>query len=618
MRPARLLPFAFSCALLLAAAPAFAQTTQPGFNLDRFEPSERGSDWFALESLDLRGHGRPAIGVVGDYSYRPLVLYDLNDNERAAIVRHSLLAHVGISLVLWDRLRLAASYPFAITQKGEDAASGSTLYRAPSGAAAGDLRLGADLRLIGTYTGVFTAALGAQVWVPTGDRDNYMSDGKARVQPHLLAAGDIGAFAYAAKIGVNIRPQTDQVGGSPMGSEAMFGASAGVRAAQRRILIGPEIYGSTVVSNSDAFLKKATTPFEVLVGAHFVPAPDLRFNVGVGPGLTRGFGSPELRVVASIEFFPAIKEKAPPPPDRDQDGIIDAEDACPDVAGIRTDDPKTNGCPPPPPDRDKDGIIDAEDACPDVAGIRTDDPKTNGCPPPPPDRDKDGIIDAEDACPDTPGVATQDPKTNGCPPPPPDRDKDGIIDSEDACPDVPGPRDPDPKKNGCPAARVEQGQIVITQQVKFETGKANILPASDAILGSVATVLKDHPEIKLVNVQGHTDNKGTPAFNKGLSQQRAASVVAWLVKNGTDKKRLVPAGFGQDKPIDTNETEEGRQNNRRVEFHIVEPGTGEAGKPAPSGRPTVTPPLPGKPKTAPPPPPAGKGKTAPPPMKGKK
>ena len=93
--------------------------------------------------------------------------------------------------------------------------------------------------------------------------------------------------------------------------------------------------------------------------------------------------------------------------------------------------------PPSPADRDKDGMLDADDACPDVPGVKTNDPKTNGCPPSPPDRDKDGVLDADDACPDVPGVKTDDPRPTAAPPPP-DRDKDGILDNEDACPDVPG------------------------------------------------------------------------------------------------------------------------------------------------------------------------------------
>jgi len=77
--------------LVLLAVPAYAQTTtQSGFALNRFDPSERGSDWFALESLDLRGHNRWAVGVVGDWAYKPLVLYDSAGDERTAARDHLL------------------------------------------------------------------------------------------------------------------------------------------------------------------------------------------------------------------------------------------------------------------------------------------------------------------------------------------------------------------------------------------------------------------------------------------------------------------------------------------------------------------------------------------------
>jgi OOP family OmpA-OmpF porin len=203
-----------------------------------------------------------------------------------------------------------------------------------------------------------------------------------------------------------------------------------------------------------------------------------------------------------------------------------------------------------------------------VKGVKTDDPKTNGCPPPPPDRDGDGIIDSEDACPDVKGVKTQDPKTNGCPPDP-DRDKDGILNEVDACPDEAGKADPDPKRNGCPKAFVQAGQIKILDQVKFATGSAAIVGKdSDDVLNAVVGVLKGHSEIKKIRVEGHTDNVGGAAYNKQLSGARAASVVAWLVKHGIEKDRVSSAGFGMEKPLDDNKTEAGRRNNRRVEFHI--------------------------------------------------
>ncbi len=105
--------------------------------------------------------------------------------------------------------------------------------------------------------------------------------------------------------------------------------------------------------------------------------------------------------------------------------------------------------------------------------------------------------------------------------------------------------------------------------MKFKTNSAEILKESDEILGAVAKILKDHPEITGIRVEGHTDNKGSKAYNKDLSAKRAASVVTWLTTKGKiDKKRLKSAGFGDERPIDTNDTDPGRQNNRRVEFHI--------------------------------------------------
>ena len=314
----------------------------------------------------------------------------------------------------------------------------------------------------------------------------------------------------------------------------------------------------------------------------------------MGPGLTRALGTPAVRGLLSVEWAPPPPKPPEAPKDRDHDQILDPADACPDVPGVPTTDPKTNGCPPPPPDRDQDSILDAADACPDdagpaspdpklngcpdsdqdgivdrddacpkVAGIKTEDPKTNGCP----DRDNDKILDDVDACPDEPGEPNQDPKQNGCPPPK-DRDGDGILNEQDACPDAAGPADPNPKKNGCPAARVEKGQIRILEQVQFAYNSAQILKASDFILNAVSKILTENPELKSVRVEGHTDNKGGDAFNKKLSQKRAEAVVVWLTKHGIDKQRLSAAGFGKERPIDSNDTDEGRANNRRVEFHI--------------------------------------------------
>lgn len=596
---------AANLALVLGfASSTMAQHEGSGFALNRFDPAERGSDWFVLDSLDLRGNKRHAIGDTTEFAYKPLVLYSSDGSETGPLVKVQAFTHLGASLVMWNRVRFGLNFPVLFWQNGEKGAIGTTTYESSNQATIGDIRVGGDVRLWGNYGDAVTGAAGLQVFVPSGDRASYTGDAKVRLVPRVMVAGDAGAFAYAAKLGLNIRPQDEAFANTPMGSEIGFGLAAGMRALDKTLLIGPELYGSTGVTASDAFLKKRTTPLELLVGVHYRLMSELNIGLGLGPGLSRGFGSPLFRAVASIEWHPRFEAPPPPPPpDRDRDGIVDVDDACPDVPGVRTEDRRTDGCPPPPPDRDNDGVIDVHDACPDVRGAATQETATNGCPPPPPDRDNDGVVDADDACPDASGVATQDPKMNGCPPPPPDRDTDGVLDPEDACPDLAGPKDPDPKKNGCPAARVEGGQIKITQQIKFALASAKILPESDPILTAVQQILEQHPEITKVSVEGHTDNQGKAAANLELSKQRAAAVAAWLVKHGIDKKRLVSVGFGQQRPIDSNESEPGRQNNGRVEFDIVPPKevSAPSGSSAPPssqkpGKPAPSPALPARPE----------------------
>ena len=558
-------------ALLTNASTSSAQT-QPGFALDRFDPSERGSEWFAHDTLDLRGHLRPAVGVVGSWAYKPLVVFGPDGTERSAIVRHQMVLHPGVSLVLADRFRFGVDLPIAVLQDGDGGTAFGKTFDPATKASLGDVRLAADARLLGKYGDPFTLAFGVQLFLPTGKRDQYTGDEKVRATPRLQAAGDIGPFVYAARLGVVYRALKEDFANSSLGTELTFGAAAGLRVMEKRLVIGPELFGTTVLVDGRAF-NKAATPLELVFGMHYT-LNDFRIGLGGGPGLTRGFGAPVARGLLSIEWVPGVDEQpipVTPPSDRDGDGVLDADDACIDVKGVHTTDPKTNGCPakeapPAPSDRDKDGVVDDQDVCIDVPGVADPDPKKNGCPP---DKDGDGVYDDKDACIDVPGVPDPDPKKNGCPP---DRDGDTILDPNDACPDTAGPPNVDPKKNGCPAVAIVDNQIKILEQVKFKTNSAEILKESDEILNAVAKLLKDHPEIKSVLVEGHTDNKGTKQLNQDLSKRRAASVVAWLVKKGgIEAKRLKSQGLGQDQPIDTNDTDEGRTNNRRVEFHILDP-----------------------------------------------
>lgn len=207
------------------------------------------------------------------------------------------------------------------------------------------------------------------------------------------------------------------------------------------------------------------------------------------------------------------------------------------------------------------------DACVDVPGVKSDDPKKHGCPELK-DTDGNGILDDKDQCINDPEDKDNFEDEDGCPDP--DNDKDSIPDSKDACPNESGKPDRDPKKNGRPkAVRVIGDEIIILQQVQFDTAKATIRPISNALLDEVAGVLKEHVELVSLEVQGHTDNRGDATMNQQLSQDRAAAVVAALVKRGVEASRLTPVGYGADKPVADNKTDAGRQKNRRVQFVIL-------------------------------------------------
>ncbi|HEY2733788.1 MAG TPA: hypothetical protein VGI70_07370, partial [Polyangiales bacterium] len=158
--------------LMLSAIASSVQAQQRGWSINHLDLSERGSEWFSTDSLDLRGHLRPAIGIVGEWAFRPLVAYDQNDKYVQAIVRNQFVLHPGASLVLWDRLRVALDVPVQAYADGRAVTIGTTDFAAPSDKTSlGDIRLGATLRLFGEYGDPITGAFGVQVALPTGSKD---------------------------------------------------------------------------------------------------------------------------------------------------------------------------------------------------------------------------------------------------------------------------------------------------------------------------------------------------------------------------------------------------------------------------------------------------------------
>ncbi len=246
-------------------------------------------------------------------------------------------------------------------------------------------------------------------------------------------------------------------------------------------------------------------------------------------------------------------------PDSDGDGVADNEDECPKVKGSLSN----KGCPNKNIDTDGDGVIDSADRCPHVAGdvnnngcprkVTTTTPtRTNG------DRDGDGIMDNVDRCPNAAGLSIY----NGCP----DTDNDGIDDGRDGCPTVAGPV----SNNGCPELKASDKETleVAMRAVQFNSGKSTIKYSSYKILKQIKSIMDRYPGYKLV-IEGHTDNTGRASVNQSLSERRAKACYDYLVSQGVSPSRMSSTGYGETRPIASNNTLSGRTLNRRVEFNLI-------------------------------------------------
>lgn len=282
--------------------------------------------------------------------------------------------------------------------------------------------------------------------------------------------------------------------------------------------------------------------------------------------------------------------------DRDGDGYDDNVDKCPDKPEDFDSFKDDDGC----PDEDNDGdkVLDAaehrqgqwvnldkkdERDCRNEAEDVDQFEDEDGCPDP--DNDQDGILDGPDQCDNDPEDVDNFEDDDGCPDA--DNDKDKICDpwvaekdlaakyaeqckSKDQCPDKPEDYDGDKDDDGCPDLKAEFDgcSVKIKEKVFFKFNKWDIDPRSFSLLDDVATVINSVPEELRFRVEGHTDSKGADRYNKKLSQSRANSVAVYLTSKGVKTGRLEPVGFGEERPIDSNRTNDGRARNRRVEFNV--------------------------------------------------
>lgn len=580
-----------SAVLLAAWAPSGGAQAQRA-TLDVYVPGPTPLDEFQLSRPTDLGHLRFGAQLQLDYGLNPLVWEErlgMVGSERFSIVEHELTGTVGLSLGLVDRLVIYGGLPIVLVMAGADRTAVTGVGATPAdGAGLGDAYVGARVRLFGESGDAFALGLQATVAFPTSLDGSYRGEGTVSFRPTLSGEIRPGAGVHILlNVGALVREEAFQQTSNVFFShELRMGAGVSVPIwtdidPRTHLDLLAQINAGTAFRD---FFGRASSTSEATGGVRLLHSSGLVVGLAAGPGITRGFGSPDFRGVLQLGWATPEELALPQPhpcadtpedldgfqdedgcidPDNDLDGILDVDDQCPMEPETRNEWQDTDGCPDTIPDTDGDGLLDPNDACPtepeDVDGFQDE----NGCPDP--DNDGDGVLDTADRCPDGAGPV----ENRGCPDT--DGDEDTVVDRRDNCPVVPGV----PENYGCPreqrqTVRIEESQIAILDTVYFQTDRDLILRRSFAMLDNVAQVLQAHPEIEHVRVEGHTDSRGRREHNLDLSQRRAASVVRYLVARGVSVSRLEAVGYGPDRPVVTNaRTPEEHAQNRRVVFGIV-------------------------------------------------
>ena len=243
--------------------------------------------------------------------------------------------------------------------------------------------------------------------------------------------------------------------------------------------------------------------------------------------------------------------------DTDGDGVPDYLDQCPNTPAEARGFVDERGC---ELDTDSDGVYDWKDECPNTPILARGYVDERGCEL---DTDGDSVPDWKDQCPNTPAEARGYVDSVGCEI---DTDADGVPDWKDECPTMAGPA----YNKGCPEVKKEIRNLLkkAMQGIQFENGKAVIKKVSFPLLDKIAATFIENTNF-IIEVQGHTDNVGKASYNLKLSDDRANSVMKYLVKAGVPQERMSAKGYGMEVPIADNKTKAGRAQNRRVEFAIT-------------------------------------------------
>jgi outer membrane protein OmpA-like peptidoglycan-associated protein len=491
----------------------------------------------------------------------------------------------------------------------------------------GNITIHSKFRILRAERDAIGLAALLNIELPTGDSENFASEPGFTLWPQaavewrparsLRVAANLGARLHFGgnegarlPIGGRTRPLgMNAVNPDPnyltpgsdfqYGQLLTFGAGASLRVAQPLDLVA-EVYGNQVLSG---FGTGGALSVEAIGGLKIFVERNSYLMLAGGAGFTGGWSSADVRAMLGFIFEPSIgdrdgdgmrddvdqcpdepedfdnfsDEDGCPEPDNDRDGILDEDDECPLVPEDRDGDGDEDGCPEGNEgDRDGDGILDNVDECPDDPEDRDNFEDANGCPDP--DNDQDQILDPDDLCPNDPEDRDDFQDQDGCPDP--DNDQDRILDPQDSCPNDPETYNGHQDEDGCPdrgTVIIEENQIVILEKIYFETDSAEIQQRSFPIIEAVAATLSGNPQIQLIEIQGHADERSADDYNIRLTRDRAASVLEAIAQRGVARERLRSAGYGERCPVDPRHNDTAWEANRRVEFKILRTDQGPTG-----------------------------------------
>lgn len=475
-----------------ASVPALASAQNDGLRIDRLRPPPSSGDGLGMPLASTAGHLVPSFGLVLDYALNPLVARSANTGESGAIVAHRFAAHVLGALGVTDRLEFHLRVP-VVFQAGDAPTIAGVAFGAPDAATLSDPALGGSVRILGEDADIYHLGAMVEVFFPFTAPSGYASDQEVSFRGLALFDLALTGLTFELMAGASYRPER-QI--ETLRSASELDVALGLKIPA---FVGADAIAELHLSSGlreDLFFQTNGTALELLIGGRYRHAETgLGIELGVGIGFLRAPGVPAFRGVAGLRWEPP----PPAPPDTDDDGLLDADDACPTEAEDADGWDDADGCP--DLDNDGDGMLDEDDPCPTAV------------------EDEDGWQDA-DGCPDE------------------DDDGDEIADASDLCPRAPGPS----TSRGCPVTiRVEGSTITLMRDIDFQAGEATLVPSDGPILDEIAGVMALDATAARWRVSVRPSRASRRDDGAALALERARAIVSALVLRDVPEERLEAA-----------------------------------------------------------------------------